>query len=545
MSPRKEKRMAKQVAFDTEAREAIRRGVTKLAEAVKVTLGPRGRSVVVDRSWGGPNITQDGAGVAEQVELRDPYENMAAQLLKEAASRTSDDAGDGTTTATLLAEVIFLEGYKSLTAGASAPALLRGIRKAVDRVIEKLKGISKPVSGSREIENIAAISANGSREIGKMISNALDKVGKEGVITVEEGRSLETSVDVVQGMQFDRGFLSPHFVTDQDSFEAVLDNPFVLVHEDKISAANDLVPLLEMVAQTRRPLLVIAENVEGEGLATLVVNKLRGIVQAAAVKAPGYADRRKAMLQDIAILTGAQAVFKDLGLKLENLTIEELGRAKKVIIDSDKTTIVQGAGNAGEIRARAEQIRQQIETTTSDYDREKLQERLAKLIGGVAQINVGAATETEMKRKKALVENALSSTRAALEEGILPGGGVALLRAAESIDDIQLVGDERYGRLAVKRALEAPARRIADNTGEEGPVVVKKVREAKNPNYGFDAERREYCDLLEAGIIDATKVTCTALRNAASVASLLLSAEALVSKVPEKKKQGTPQPHVH
>ncbi len=537
--------MAKQLAFDTDAREAMKRGVTKLAEAVKVTLGPRGRSVVMDRSWGGPNITQDGASVAEQVELKDPYENMAAQLLKEAASRTSDDAGDGTTTATLLAEVIFLEGYKSLTAGVSPPALLRGIRKAVDSVIEKLKGTSKPISGSREIANIAAISANGDRETGKMISDALDKVGKDGVITVEEGRSLETSVDVVQGMQFDRGFLSPHFVTDPDTFEAVLDNPYILVHEDKITAAADLVPVLEKVAKTKRPLLVIAENVEGEALATLVVNKLRGIVQAAAVKAPGYGDRRKAMLQDIAILSGAQAIFKDLGLKLEKLTLDDLGRAKKVTIDSDNTTIIQGAGDRGETQGRADQIHQQIETTTSDYDREKLQERLAKLIGGVAQINVGAATETEMKRKKALVENALSSTRAALEEGILPGGGVALLRAVKLIDDVRLVGDERHGGLAVKKALEAPALRIADNAGEEGPVVVKRIRDAKRPSYGFDAERQQYCDMLEAGIIDAAKVTCTALRNAASVASLLLSADCLVSKVPEKKEKETPHPHVH
>ena len=538
--------MAKQVAFDTEAQEAITQGVKKLAKTVKVTLGPRGRSVVIERGWGGPNITQDGATVAEQIELKNPYENMAAQLLREAATKTSDDAGDGTTTATVLGEMIYLEGHRASVAGADPAALQEGIRKSVEAVIEEIRGKAKPISGSDEIANIAAISANGDKSVGKMIADALDKVGRDGVVTVEEGRSLETSVDVVQGMQFDRGYLSPHFVTDQETLEAVLENPFVLVHEDKITAASDLVPLLEMIAKTKRPLLVIAENVEGEALAALVVNKLRGVVQSAAVKAPGYGDRRKSMLQDITILTGGKPMFKDLGVKLENVMLEDLGQAKKIILDSDNTTIVEGAGNRAEIEARAEQIRNQIETTTSDYDREKLQERLAKLVGGIAQLNVGAATETEMKRKKALVENALNSTRAALEEGVLPGGGVALLRAAKAIDNIRLVKDERFGGLAVKRALEAPMRQIAENAGIDGAVVVKKVSEARKYSFGYDAERHEYCDMLEAGVIDAAKVTTMALRNAASVATLLLSADCLVSKVPEKKKTpGPAHPHTH
>jgi len=538
--------MPKQVAFDIEAREAIKDGVTKLARTVKVTLGPRGRSVVIDKSWGGPNITQDGATVAEQIELKNPYENMAAQLLREAATKTSDDAGDGTTTATVVAEKIYLEGLKALVAGADRTMLQEGIRKSVEAVINQVREKAQPISGSNEIASIAAISANGDKAVGKMIADALDKVGRDGVITVEEGRSLETSVDVVQGMRFDRGYLSPHFVTDQERLEAVLENPFVLVHEDKITAAGDLVPLLETVAKTKRPLLIIAENVEGEALAALVVNKLRGVVQSVAVKAPGYGDRRKSMLQDITVLTGARPMFKDLGVKLENVTLQDLGQAKKIIVDSDNTTIVEGAGKKSEIEARAEQIRRQIKETTSDYDREKLQERLAKLVGGIAQLNVGAATETEMKRAKALVENALNSTRAALEEGILPGGGVAILRAAATIDELKLVRDERLGGLAVKSALAAPIRQIAENAGGDGAVVVKKVTDSENYAYGFDAERHEYCDMLKAGIIDAAKVTTTALRNAASVASLLLSADCLVSKLPEKAKaHAHAHPHMH
>jgi len=538
--------MAKQVAFDTEAQKAMTQGVTKLAKAVSVTLGPRGRSVVIDKSWGGPNITQDGESVAEQIELKNPYENMAAQLLREAATKTSDDAGDGTTTATVLAEKIYHEGLRALVSGAAPAEVQEGIRKSVDAVIDQIGKKARPISGSGEIASIATVSANGDRSVGKMIADALDKVGRDGVITVEEGKSLETSVDIVQGMQFDRGYLSPHFVTDQESLEAELENPFVLVHEEKITSASDLIPLMEMVSKTKRPLLVIAENVEGEALAALVLNKLRGVVQSAAVKAPGYGDRRKSMLQDIAILTGGKPMFKDLGIKLENVTLEDLGQAKKIIIDSEKTTIVEGAGSRAEIDARAEQIRQQIEATTSDYDREKLQERLAKLAGGIAQLNVGAATETEMKRKKALVENALNSTRAALEEGILPGGGVALLRAAGAIDAAKLVRDERMGGLAVKRALEAPIRQIVENAGADAAVIIKKVSAAKKYGYGFDAERQEYCDMLESGIIDAAKVTRAALRNAASVATLLLSADCLVSKVPEKKKAPAhAHPHMH
>jgi len=529
---------AKQLVYEAEAREALLRGVEKLARAVKSTLGPRGRSAVLDKGWGAPNVTKDGVTVAEEVELKDPYENMAAQLIKQAASKTGDEAGDGTTTATVLAEAMFREGLKQITAGANAMALSRGIDKAVGRVIESLKKMSRKVDAkdSSEIVQVAAVAANNDREVGKMIADAMEKVGKDGVITVEEGRSLETEVDVVEGMQFDRGYLSPYFVTDADRMEAVLENAYILIYEDKISAVKGLIPLLERVAKQKRPLLIIAEDVEGEGLATLVVNKLRGIVSCAAVKAPGYGDRRKAMLEDIAILTGGRAIFKDLGIELENVQMDYLGRAKKIIIDSENTTIIEGAGQSRQIQARMDQIRKEIETTDSDYDREKLQERLAKLAGGVAQINVGAATEVEMKERKALIEDSLNATRAAIEEGILPGGGVALVRAARALDDLKLDGDEQLGVQIVARALREPFKHIVSNAGLESTVVLRRVLEGKGA-FGYDVVQEKFCDLIEAGVVDPTKVARTALQNAASVARLLLITDCLVAEIPKEEEE--------
>jgi len=544
---------AKMLAFEEEARARLLAGVEKLARAVKSTLGPRGRNAVLDKGWGAPTITKDGVTVAEEIELRDKYENMGARLVREAASKTSDVAGDGTTTATVIAEAIFREALKNITAGADAMALARGIQKAVDAVVEKLGEISKPIDVARpdEVAQVGTVSANGDAEIGKMLADAFTKVGKDGVITVEEGKGLWTEVDVVEGMQFDRGYLSPHFVTDPERMECVLERPLILVHEEKISSAKDLVPLLEKIAQAKRPLLVIAaEEVEGDALATMVVNKLRGVLQCCAVKAPGYGERRKAMLQDIAILTGARAIMKDLGVKLENVSIEDLGTAKKVTIDDDNTTIVEGAGETEAIRGRIEQIRREIEVTTSDYDREKLQERLAKLSGGVAQINVGAATEVEMKERKALVEDALHATRAAIEEGIVPGGGVALLRCLDALDGVKTASDdEATGVEIVRRAIQMPAWQIAENAGYEGGVVVRKIL-AEKGNFGFNADTGQYGDMLEMGIVDPTKVVRSAivdptkvvrsaLQNAAAVAGLLVTTDACVATKPEpKKKEG-------
>jgi chaperonin GroEL len=525
--------MAKQIAYDQEAHERIRNGVTKLARAVKCTLGPKGRNAVLDKSWGGPTITKDGVSVAEEIELTDPYENMGAQLVKEVASKTSDVAGDGTTTATVLAEGIYREGLRYVQAGANPMDLNRGIQLAVDKVVEKLESLSRPVDQDREIAQVGAIAANNDPDAGKMIAEAMKKVGKDGVINVEEGKSLETEVDVVEGMQFDRGYLSPHFVTDTEQLETVLENVHVLIHEEKISNVAKLVPLLEKISKSGRPLLIISEDLEGEALATLVVNKLRGILSCAAVKAPGYGDRRKAMLQDIAILTGAQAVFKDLGIDVEKMEPRDLGRARKVVITADSTTIIQGAGKKEEIRGRIELIRREIEQTTSDYDREKLQERLAKLTGGVAQIKVGAATETEMKDKKARIEDALHATRAAVEEGILPGGGVALLRAGEALDGLKVPGDQALGVEIVRKALELPLRQIAENAGTDGGIVLKKVRAGKGA-FGYDADRGDFVDLYERGVIDPTKVTRSALQNAASVATVLLTTNAIVSTVPKE-----------
>jgi chaperonin GroEL len=533
--------MPKQLLFGEEAREALRQGVTKLANAVKVTLGPKGRNAVLDKSWGSPTITKDGVTVAEEVELKDANENMGAQLVKEVASKTSEDAGDGTTTATVLAEAIFLEGLKNITAGASPPALVRGFKAAEKAVVDELARVSRPVKEKEEIAQIATVAANNSAEIGKMISEAMEKVGKDGVITVEEGKGIETTVDVVEGMQFDRGYLSPHFITDPDAMEAVLENPSILIYEDKIPSARDLVPLLEKVASAKRPLLIVAEDIEGDALATLVVNKIRGILQVAAVKAPGYGDRRKAMLEDIATLTGGEAIFKDLGVRLENISLKQLGRAEKVTVDADNTTLIKGAGNAGAIKGRIEQIRKEIETTTSDYDREKLEERLARLAGGVAQVNVGAATETEMKEKKARVEDALHATRAAVEEGILVGGGVSLLRARRALDHLRLSGDEAVGADIIRHALCVPLKLIAENAGYEGSVVMKKVEQGKE-TFGFDAQAGEYCDLVKAGIMDPTKVTRTALQNAVSAASALLMTGCLVSDLPEEEEAEPPMP---
>ena len=531
--------MAKQISYSDEARRKIQAGIDKLADAVKVTLGPKGRNVVLDKKFGSPTITKDGVTVAKEIELEDPFENMGAELVKEVASKTSDIAGDGTTTATILAQSIYREGLKNVTAGANPMALKRGIEKAVDAVIEYLNSIAKPVKGHTEISQVATISANGDTTVGNLIADAMEKVGKDGVITVEEAKSMETTLDVVEGMQFDQGYLSPYFVTDAEKMEVSLEDPYILIHEKKISIMKDMLPLLEKIARTGKPLLIIAEDVEGEALATLVVNKLRGTFTCAAVKAPGYGDRRKAMLEDIAILTNGKAITEDLGIKLENITLDDLGKAKRISIDKDNTTIVEGAGKQSDIKGRINQIKRQIEDTDSDYDKEKLQERLAKIAGGVAVINVGAATETEMKEKKARVEDALHATRAASEEGIVAGGGVALLRAIPKLDELKLKGDERVGVNIVKRALEEPIRKIAENAGAEGSVIVEKVKGEKQ-NVGYDAQKGEYVDMVAAGIIDPAKVTRTALQNAASISALLLTTEALITDIPEKDKPSMP-----
>ena len=528
--------MSKQITYGDDARQAILRGVNRLSDAVRVTLGPRGRNVVLDKKFGSPLITKDGVTVAKEIELKEPLENMGAQMVKEVASKTSDVAGDGTTTATVLAQAIYREGSKNVTAGANPMALKRGIEKAVAAVTEELKKLSKPVKG-KMIAQVGTISANNDETIGGIIAQAMEKVGKDGVITVEEAKSIETSLEIVEGMQFDRGYLSPYFVTDPERMECVLENALVLIHEKKISGMKDLLPLLEQVAKLGQPLLIVAEDLEGEALATLVVNKLRGTLHVAAVKAPGYGDRRKAMLEDIAILTGGKAITEDLGIKLENLKVDDLGKAKKITIDKDNTTIVEGAGKAKDIEGRIKQLRTQIDETTSDYDREKLQERLAKLVGGVAVIKVGAATETEMKEKKARVEDAMHATKAAVEEGIVAGGGVALLRCLGAVSAVKAEGDEAVGVGIIRRALEEPLRQIASNAGHEGAVVVARVRELKG-DHGYNAQTDVYENLVEAGVIDPTKVVRSALQNAASIASLLLSTEAVVSEVPAAKSEG-------
>jgi chaperonin GroEL len=524
--------MAKQIVYGDASRQGILRGVNSLANAVRVTLGPRGRNVILDRKFGSPTITKDGVTVAKEIDLKDALENMGAQMVKEVASKTSDVAGDGTTTATVLAQAIYREGAKNVTAGASPMAVKRGIDKAVAAITTELQRMSKPVTGPM-IAQVGTISANHDETIGRLIAEAMEKVGKDGVITVEEARSMDTSLDVVEGMQFDRGYLSPYFVTDPERMEVVLESPVILIHEKRISAMKDLLPLLELVARASRPLLIIAEDIEGEALATIVVNKLRGTLQVAAVKAPGYGDRRKAMLEDLAVLTGGKAVTEDLGVKLESMTLEDLGQAKKVTIDKDNTTIVEGAGSAASIAGRVKQLRTQVEDTTSDYDREKLQERLAKLVGGVAIIKVGAATETELKEKKARVEDAMHATKAAVEEGIVPGGGVALLRAAKALDNLVVVGDEQIGVKIVARAIEEPMRWIAANAGHEGSIVLERVRAMKGAE-GFNAQTEQYEDLVAAGVIDPTKVVRSALQNAASIASLLLTTEAVISLIPER-----------
>jgi chaperonin GroEL len=533
----------KQLAFDSEAQQAILAGVEKLASAVRSTFGPRGRNAVLDKGWGAPNVTKDGVTVAEEIELSNRYENMAAQLVKEAASKTSDVAGDGTTTATVLTEAIFREGLKSIVAGHDPNALNRGIETAVRAVVGELKRISRPVNvaKSEDIINIATISANSDRSIGQIMADCFTKVGKDGVITVEEGKSAETTIDIVEGMQFDRGYLSPHFVTNPDNMEVVLERAFVLVYEDKISSVTKLIPLLEKIAQAKRPLLIIAEDVEGEALATLVVNKLRGILQVAAVKAPAYGDRRKAMLEDIATLTGGKPIFKDLGIELDSVAIADLGQAKRIRIDADNTTIIEGAGDSTAIKGRIDQIRKEIEKTTSDYDREKLQERLAKLAGGVAQINVGAPTETALKERKALVEDALHATRAAIEEGVVPGGGVALLRARKAIDGLKFeIDTEKVGAQIVKTAITTPLRQIAGNAGYEPAVVQKKVEANSAATFGFNADTGDYLDLMKAGILDPTKVVRCALENASSVARILLSTACMIAEKPRDKKKGGP-----
>jgi len=527
---------AKQLQFDENARHALLRGIEKLSKAVKATLGPSGRNVILDKKYGSPTITKDGVTVAKEIELEDPYENMGAQLVREVASKTSDIAGDGTTTATVLAESIYKEGLRNVTAGANPTSLQRGIMKAVEAIVEELKKISKKVSDRTEIAQVATVSANWDKTIGEIIADAMDKVGKDGTITVEEAKSIETTLEVVEGMQFDKGYLSPYFVTNAEAMEAVLENPYILIHEKKISSLKDMLPLLEKVAKAGRPLLIIAEDVEGEALATLVVNKLRGTLQVVAVKAPGFGDRRKAMLEDIAVLTGARPITEDLGIKLENVKLEDLGRAKRVTIDKENTTIVEGEGKQSDIQGRVNQIRRQIEETTSDYDREKLQERLAKLAGGVAVINVGAATETEMKEKKARVEDALHATRAAVEEGIVPGGGVAFLRAQKVLENIKdLEADEKVGVAIVRRAIEEPTRQLADNAGKEGALIVEEVKKRKG-NEGYDVAGDQFTDLVKAGIVDPTKVARTALQNAASISGLLLTTEAIVTELPEKEK---------
>jgi chaperonin GroEL len=527
--------MAKEIIHGEQSRQAILRGVNQLADAVKITLGPKGRNVVLDKKFGSPVITKDGVTVAKEIELKEGMENMGAQMVREVASKTSDVAGDGTTTATVLAQSIFREGVKNVAAGANPMALKRGIEKAVEVAVEELKKLSKPVKGEM-IAQVGTVSANNDKTIGGIIAEAMKKVGKDGVITVEEAKSIETSLEVVEGMQFDRGYLSPYFVTDPERMEAELNDCFLLLNEKKISSMKDLLPILEQIAKSGRPLLIVSEDVEGEALATLVVNKLRGTLAAAAVKAPGFGDRRKAMLEDIAVLTGGKVISEDLGIKLENVRLEDLGRAKKITIDKDNTTIIEGAGKQSEIEGRVKQLRVQIEETTSDYDREKLQERLAKLVGGVAVIKVGAATETELKEKKARVEDAMHATRAAVEEGIVPGGGVALLRVVPALDKLKLEGDEKIGVAIVRRALEEPLRQIVYNSGHEGAVVVDKVRQNPDVNYGFNADTDEYQDLVAAGVIDPTKVTRTALQNAASIAALLLTTEALVCEIKEEEK---------
>src|SRR5690242_14062255 len=539
---KRDKRMAKQIVYGDASRQGILRGVNSLANAVKVTLGPRGRNVILDRKFGSPTITKDGVTVAKEIDLKDALENMGAQMVKEVASKTSDVAGDGTTTATVLAQAIYREGAKNVTAGASPMAVKRGIDKAVAAMTTELQRMSKPVTGPM-IAQVGTISANHDETIGRLIAEAMEKVGKDGVITVEEARSMDTSLDVVEGMQFDRGYLSPYFVTDPERMEVVLENPVILIHEKKIGSMKDLLPVLEQVARLGRPLLIIAEEVEGEALATLVVNKLRGTLQAAAVKAPGFGDRRKAMLEDIAILTGGRAITEDLGIKLDSITLDDLGKAKKVTIDKDNTTIVEGAGTSAAIEGRVKQLRTQVEDTTSDYDREKLQERLAKIVGGVAVIKVGAATETEMKEKKARVEDAMHATKAAVEEGIVPGGGVALLRCVKSLEGLKLEHDQQVGVDIVRRSVEAPLRWIATNAGLEGSIVVQKVREMKDAE-GFNALTDTYEDLVKAGVIDPAKVVRSALQNSSSIASLLLTTEALVSEIPEEKKEA-PMPGGH
>ncbi len=527
--------MAKMIEYSADARAKLKKGVDQLADAVKVTLGPKGRNVVIEKKFGAPTVTKDGVTVAKEIELEDPMENMGAQMVKEVASKTSDDAGDGTTTATVLAQAIFNEGLKNVTAGANATEIKRGIEEAVKVVVDELKKLSRPIENKTEIAQVGAISANNDMEIGELIAEAMEKVGKDGVITVEEAKSTETTLDVVEGMQFDRGYISPYFVTSPETMEAILEDPLILIYDKKISAMKDLLPILEKVAQTGKSLLIIAEDVEGEALATLVVNKLRGTLRVAAVKAPGFGDRRKAMLEDIAILTGGRVISEEAGFKLENAVLSDLGSAKRVVIDKDNTTIVEGAGKTDDIQARIQQIKRQIEETTSDYDREKLQERLAKLAGGVAVLKIGAATEVEMKEKKARVEDALHATRAAVEEGIVPGGGTALLRALPALEKLNLDGDRQIGVNIIKRAVEEPIRQIVNNTGLEGSVIVQKVKDAKNPNFGFNAAKEDYeDDMVKAGIIDPTKVVRTAIENAASVAGLLLMTEAVVAEIPEK-----------
>jgi len=528
--------MAKQLLYSEEARRAILRGVEQLAKAVKVTLGPKGRNVVLDKKFGAPTITKDGVTVAKEIELKDPYENMGAELVKEVASKTSDTAGDGTTTATLLAEIIFREGMKNVTAGSNPMALKRGIEKAVEKVVDQLDKLKQPidVKNKKEVSQVASIAANNDHQIGDLLADAFTKVGKDGVITVEEGKASKTELELVEGMEFDQGYLSPYFVTDAERMVCQLDDPLILIHEKKISSMKDILPLLEKVAKAGRPLLIISEETEGEVLATLVVNKIRGTLSTCAVKAPGYGDRRKEMLEDIAVLTGGKAITEELGIKMENVKLEDLGKAKRVKVDKDNTTIVEGAGKPQDLQSRISQIKKQIEGTDSDYDKEKLQERLAKLSGGVAVINVGAATETEMKEKKARVEDALHATRAAIEEGIVPGGGVALLRCMTSLDSLKLSGDEQIGVEIVKRALEEPIRQIASNAGLEGAVVVQKVKTMKT-NEGYDAEKNEYGDMIAAGVIDPKKVTRSALQNAASIAALMITTETIVTDIPEEK----------
>ena len=534
--------MAKLIVHGEDSRQAILRGVNALADAVKITLGPKGRNVVLDKKFGSPLITKDGVTVAKEIELEEPLENMGAQMLKEVASKTSDVAGDGTTTATVLAQAIFREGVKTVAAGANPMAVKRGIEKAVVAAVDDIHKLSTEVKKGEMIAQVATVSANNDSKIGNIIAEAMDKVGKDGVITVEEAKTIETSLEVVEGMQFDRGYLSPYFVTDPERMECVLENCLILIHEKKISNMKDLLPLLEQIAKMGRPLLIIAEDVEGEALATLVVNKLRGTLNISAVKAPGFGDRRKAMLEDLSILTGGRSITEDLGIKLENVQLDDLGSAKKVMIDKDNTTIIEGDGTSDGIEGRVKQIRVQIEDTSSDYDREKLQERLAKLVGGVAVIQVGAATETEMKEKKARVEDAMHATRAAVEEGIVPGGGVAFIRCLETLDAMKLEGDEQIGLNIVRRAMEEPLRMIVSNAGQEGAVVVGKIKEATEANMGFDAATEEYSDMIAAGILDPAKVTRTALQNAASIASLMLTTEALVSEIPEEAPAGPPMP---